>query len=64
MAEEKAVKNISVASPGFGLIDFAMLPSGATQEVVPLLAEDGGASRGVLYTRGRKSGGVLHAPTR
>ncbi len=43
---------VSVASPGFGLIDFATLPSGISQEVVPLLAGDGGTSRGVLYTRG------------
>lgn len=48
--EEK--KSISVASPGFGLIDFTTLPSGVTQEIIPLVAEDGGASRGVLYTRG------------
>jgi pimeloyl-ACP methyl ester carboxylesterase len=44
--------DISVASPGFGLIDFATLPSGTSQEVVPLVAHDGGTSRAVLYTRG------------
>jgi hypothetical protein len=48
--EEK--KSISVASSGFGLIDFITLPSGVTQEIIPLVAEDGGDSRGVLYTRG------------
>lgn len=42
----------SVSAPGFGLIDFATLPAGVTQEIIPLQAQDGGASRGVLYTRG------------
>jgi pimeloyl-ACP methyl ester carboxylesterase len=42
----------SVSAPGFGLIDFATLPSGVTQEIIPLQAEDLGASRGILYTRG------------
>ncbi len=44
--------SVSVASPGFGLIDFATLPLGTEQEVVPLTAHDGATSRGVLYTRG------------
>lgn len=50
--EGLAIGGRSVAAPGFGLIDFATLPSGVTQEIIPLLAEDGGGSRGVLYTRG------------
>ncbi|MGH7961113.1 MAG: alpha/beta hydrolase [Candidatus Binatia bacterium] len=42
----------SAASPGIGFIDFQTLPAGTTEEVVTLAAEDGGASRGVLYRRG------------
>ncbi len=39
-------------SAGSGLISFEQLPSGTVQETVPLRAEDGGESKGVLYTRG------------
>ena len=40
--------------PAFGhsLISFDKLSSGITQEIVPLTAEDGGESKGVLYTKG------------
>lgn len=42
----------SAASPGIGFIDFQSLPARTTEEVVTLAAEDGGASRGVLFRRG------------
>lgn len=40
------------ASPGVGLIDFQSVPEGTQIETIPLLAADGGKSRGILYTRG------------
>lgn len=42
----------SVRRVASGLFDFTALPSGVAYEIVPLAAQDGGASRGVLYTRG------------
>jgi len=42
----------TVAVPGVGIIDFASLPPGVTQEYLSLSAEDGGKSRAVLYQRG------------
>jgi len=39
-------------SLGHSLMSFETLPSGTNSEIVPLRAEDGGESKGVLYTRG------------
>ena len=40
--------------PSFGLslMSFDALPAGTSSEIVPIRAEDGGESKGVLYTRG------------
>src|SRR5215510_10866615 len=37
---------------GTSLIGFDKLPSGVSYEVIPLMAEDRGESKGVLYTKG------------
>jgi pimeloyl-ACP methyl ester carboxylesterase len=42
----------TASAPGFGAIDFNDLPSSTTEEYIPITAEDGGCSRGHLYTRG------------
>jgi pimeloyl-ACP methyl ester carboxylesterase len=42
----------TAAAPGFGAIDFSELPPATTEEYIPITAEDGGCSRGHLYTRG------------
>jgi len=42
----------SVAAPGFGAIDFTSLPSDTRVENLSLPAQDGGVSRGVIYSRG------------
>ncbi|MCT9932183.1 lysophospholipase [Planotetraspora sp. A-T 1434] len=48
MAEQRP----KVSTAGVGIIDFAELPPGTETTVIPVSASDGGASRGVLYTRG------------
>lgn len=40
------------AAAGMSLISFDKLPAGVAHEVVPLVAEDRGESKGVLYTKG------------
>lgn len=52
MATRPAAAKSSVRRFAPGLFDFTALPSGVGYEIVPLAAHDGGASRGVLYTRG------------
>jgi len=42
-----------------GLIGHETTPTGTTEELVPLKAEDGGESRGVLYSRGREQTAVI-----
>lgn len=48
----KSTPEVSLASPGFGLLDFGTLPADTSEEIAPLVAEDGMTSRGHLYTRG------------
>jgi len=52
MATTPAGAESSVRRVASGLFDFTALPPGVTYEIVPLAAQDGGASRGVLYRRG------------
>ncbi len=40
------------SASGSSLISFSQLPAGAAYEVIPLVAEDRGESKGVLYTKG------------
>ncbi len=42
-----------------GLIGHKETPEGTTEELIPLVAEDGGESRGVLYSRGRETTVVI-----
>ncbi|MGW9032557.1 hypothetical protein ACWGQ5_53150 [Streptomyces sp. NPDC055722] len=48
MAEQKP----KISTVGFGMIDFAELPTGTETTVIPIRASDGVASRGILYARG------------
>lgn len=40
--------------PGLDFLSYDALPSGANAESVPIEAEDGGKSRGVLYSKGKE----------